>query len=91
MGLLKAIKYNCLKAQQKGIQQQYESIGFVDWIKLKYHLSYCKVCRAFLKDSLEIDSVMMNKAEELHKNPFHKLSEAEKEQMKKAIEDTNNQ
>lgn len=90
MGLLKTIKYNCLKAQQRGIKQQYQFIGIIGWIKLKYHLTYCKVCRAFLKDAIEIDAIMIKKAEEFHNNPMYQLSEEEKNQMKKTIDDSSN-
>ncbi len=85
---LKAIKYNCLQAQRKGLQQQYGFLGLISRLKLKYHLMYCKVCRNFLKDSLEIDQVMFDNAESMHQYPKYTLSEEEKKIMKNFFDDS---
>ncbi|MBS1743132.1 MAG: hypothetical protein JST81_08865 [Bacteroidetes bacterium] len=85
MRWLKAIKYNCLEAQQNGVRNQHEYIGPVKWIKLKYHLVFCKLCKKFLADAKKLDAVIEQHTNDLSHQPSFTLSPEEKDSIKKKL------
>lgn len=85
MGILRSARYNCLEAQQNGVKNQYKRIGAVAWLKLKYHLLFCAICRRFLKDTKKLDSLLGDHLHEMTEQPPYSLSSEEKEQIKNSL------
>lgn len=70
--------YNCKEAQEAGLRLQDGRLSFYGWLKLKYHLFYCKFCRLFLYQSRLIDKAMHHHKSWILQGPEHKLSEEKK-------------
>lgn len=90
MGKLEKIQYNCKEAQETCLKlQSGNRIGFKEWLKLKYHLFYCKYCRWFIKQSSIIDKALDLHTHSLEENPPFSLTDDQKEMMQKKLDDLN--
>lgn len=84
---LKKVKYNCLEAQRNGIKLQHKHpIGVLKWLRLKYHLLYCKICRSFLTDSYKIDKSIHEHISSFESTPPDTLSQEEKNKIQSTID-----
>ncbi|MDT8410838.1 MAG: hypothetical protein RQ875_00125 [Vicingaceae bacterium] len=66
------LKLSCKKATEMVEQEKIESLSFVDKVKLKLHLSVCKACQGYQKQSQLIDSFFSRENHELHDNELGK-------------------
>jgi hypothetical protein len=81
-----SVKNNCLKAQQLGIKTQHNhKVGMINWLKLKYHLLYCRICRTFLTKSRNIDRLLEQGVNKNDLSDAYTLSDSEKQKMQEQI------
>lgn len=71
---------SCDKAATICNKVQYKEASFVEKMKLRLHLLFCKTCRKFTKKNTEL-SQLCNKAN------LHSLTEQEKNTIKKQLKD----
>lgn len=57
------LKLSCKKATEMVEQDEIILLSFVDKVKLKIHLSVCKACRNYQKQSKLIDDFFSNTSE----------------------------
>ncbi|KAA2218483.1 MULTISPECIES: hypothetical protein [Maribacter] len=69
---------SCEKAADICTKAQYNEATFLERLKLKFHLIYCKVCAAYAKQNTKLTSLCS-------KANLRSLSETEKEKMKETI------
>ncbi|MBW6481945.1 MAG: hypothetical protein K0B10_02680 [Vicingaceae bacterium] len=65
------LKLSCKKATEMVEQEKIESLSFVDKVKLKLHLSVCKACQNYKKQSLLIDEFFSKTNNDPETEHFH--------------------
>ncbi|WP_437398146.1 hypothetical protein [Flagellimonas lutimaris] len=74
------MKISCKEASGICDKSQYKEASWLDIIKLRIHLSYCKVCRAYSKKNSELTSLC-------DRAGLTMLSDDDKKKMKRDLED----
>lgn len=88
MGNLRKIKYNCKDAQETCLKVQAGNpVGINEWLRMKYHLIYCKYCKWFIKQSGIIDKALDIHTHSLEENPPYTLTDDQKQMMQKKVDD----
>ncbi|RIV35733.1 hypothetical protein D2V08_03685 [Flagellimonas lutimaris] len=74
------MKISCKEASGICDKSQYKEANLWDIIKLRIHLTYCKVCRAYSKKNSELTSLC-------DRAGLTMLSDDDKKKMKRDLED----
>jgi len=88
MGYLKRIFNNCNEVSERSLKGQEESIGLKVRIEMFIHISFCKCCKNFVKQSHKMDTALEEWATQFNeKGPESQTSEDFKSKLKDKIKE----
>ena len=82
MGYFKRILNNCVEASLLSLKSKEEKITLKQKFEMKFHVFFCRCCKNFTKQSVQIDESMKAYIEEMDSKPPVKASDVFKARMK---------
>ncbi|WP_439128579.1 hypothetical protein [Polaribacter sp.] len=86
--MFKSLKITCDEATTICDKNQYGEASFLELFKLNIHFISCKICALYTKQNIKLTKLYKGYASNC-KSHKQCISEAEKEKMKKALEEMN--
>ncbi len=86
MAIFKDIWFSCKEATLLTLKEREEGLPVASKFRLMVHLSYCKCCKLFVKQTKLMDQAAKKYKENLFQHPPHKLSQEARDSIQKQLE-----